>query len=184
MTELLEQAGAILAEAGFDHRMSDVESENGVVEMRTLAFENATVLGFALTYNSVNELIQNWKADGDRVAMKHRKLLHAARDKAWNVYLILLTQEQASFGQALALGVIEEDLEAMRKITKAGILTSEDVRTALLPLLPFRAAPVLDPIDISAEIQTRASDVDPQTLAAFLSNADETVVMQILEDRT
>jgi len=184
MIELLEQAAFILADFGFDHRMADVESEDGVVEMRVLAFEDDTVLGFALAYQTVDDLIRRWKADGDRVAMKHRKSLLAARDKAWNVYLILLAQERASFGQALALGLIEEDLEAMRKITKAGIDTTEDVRTALLPLLPFRAAPVLDPIDMQFEIQTRASDVDPQALAAFLSSADEAVVMQLLEDRT
>jgi hypothetical protein len=184
MIELLEQAALILDEFGFGHRMTDIESEDGAVDMRTLAFENATVLGFALAYETVDELTRRWKADGDRVAMKHRKSLHAARDKAWNVYLILLAQERASFGQALALGLIEEDLEAMRKITKAGIRTTEDVRTALLPLLPFRAAPVLDPIDMRLEIETRASDVDPQVLAAFLSSADEGVVMQLLEDRT
>jgi hypothetical protein len=184
MTELLEQAALILDEFGLGHRMTDIESEGGAVEMRALAFENATVLGFALAYETVDELIRRWKADGDRVAMKHRKSLFAARDKAWNVYLILLAQERASFGQALALGLIEEDLEAMRKITKAGINTTEDVRTALLPLLPFRAAPVLDPIDMRVEIETRASDVDPQVLTAFLSSADEAVVMQLLEDRT
>lgn len=184
MIELLEQAALILADFGFGHQMTDIELEDAV-EMRALAFENATVLGFVLAYQTVDELIGRWKPDGDRVAMKHRKSLLAARDKAWNVYLILLAQERASFGQALALGLIEEDLEAMRKITKAGVSTTEDVRTALLPLLPFRAAPVLDPIDMRLEIQSRASDVDPQVLAAFLSSsADETVVMQLLEDRT
>lgn len=183
MNELLGHAAAILAEFGFEHRHVEIPTDDGAM-IEAVVFEDDTVLGFVLAYDRVQELLSSWKADGDRVAMKHRKFLQSAQQKAWNAYLVLFAREEAAFEQALALGLIEEDLEAMRKITKSGAVSATTVRNALLPLLPFRAAPVLDPIDMPAEIRARTSELDEQIVAAFLSSADEAVVLQLLEDRT
>jgi hypothetical protein len=70
----------------------------------------------------------------------------------------------------------------MRKITKAGVLGDSGARAALLPLLPFRAAPVLDPIDMREEIASRSSELNADIVQAFLSEADENIVLQLLED--
>jgi hypothetical protein len=52
---------------------------------------------------------------------------------------------------------------------------------ALLPLLPVQSAPILDAVDSKSEIRQRATEISPKLLDAFLSEADEQIVLQILE---
>lgn len=183
MIDILQDCADVLNEAGFSTSCTEIPADDGGRTFETIAFEDATVLGFIVAYENPEDLIANWRVDRDRIAMRHRDALHAARQKAWNAYLVLVSRTAADFALALALGQIEEDLEAMRKITKAGVADRGSARMALLPLLPFRAAPSLDPIEMPAEIQSRSSELDDQIVAAFLSNADEGVVMQLLEDQ-
>lgn len=182
MKDILRDCTTVLTEAGFATNYSEVPAVAGGHSMDTIVFEDATVLGFVVAYGSAAQLIRSWKADGDRIALRHRDSLLAARQKAWNAYLVLISEASADFGESLVLGQIEEDLEAMRKITKAGVLGVSGARSALLPLLPFRAAPVLDPIAMREEIAARSSEVDDEIVHAFLSGAEESVVMQLLED--
>lgn len=183
MNDTLQHCAGALAEAGFSTRYAEIPAIDGGGTLETLAFEDATVLGFVVAYDDPAQLIASWKADGDRIAMRHRNAFQAARQKAWNAYLVLISRSAADFTQLLALGQIEEDLVALRKITKAGVTGAVGARTALLPLLPFQAAPSLDPIDMREEIESRSTELDDDVIAAFLSNADESVVMQLLEDR-
>ena len=183
MTDTLQDCADVLAEAGFSTRRTEIPADDGGRTFETLAFEDATVLGFIVAYDNPEQLIATWPADRDRIAMRHREVLQAARQKAWNAYLVLVSRGPADFAQSLMLGQIEEDLEAMRKVTKAGVAVGGGARMALLPLLPFRAAPSLAPIEMPAEIQSRSTELDDQVVAAFLSNADEAVVMQLLEDQ-
>lgn len=183
MNQTLQDCTGVLTEAGFTTRLAEIPAGSGGGTLEILAFEDATVLGFVVAYDSFAQLVASWKSDRDRIAMRHRDALQAARQKAWNAYLVLISRGIADFGESLALGQIEEDLEGMRKITKAGVTGVASVRAALLPLLPFRAAPSLDPIDMRKEIELRSSELDADVVAAFLSGADEGVVMQLLEDR-
>jgi len=183
MSEILLNCASVLAEAGFTTRHIEIPLDADRRPIQTLSFEDATVLGFVLAYETPAELIASWRLDGDRIAMRHRDALQAARQKAWNAYLVLVSQRPADFAESLVLGQIDEDLEAMRKITKAGAIGTTGARAALLPLLPFRAAPVLDPIDMREEIASRSSELDGDIVQAFLSGADEGVVMQLIEDR-
>lgn len=183
MNETLQDCAGVLAEAGYSTFLAEIPAGDGGAPLETLAFEDATVLGFVVAYASPTQLVASWKPDRDRVAVRHRDALQAARQKAWNAYLVLISRGVADFGESLALGQIEEDLEAMRKITKAGVTGAAGARAALLPLLPFRAAPSLDPIDMRLEIESRSTELDADVVAAFLSGAEEGVVMQLLEDR-
>lgn len=183
MSDTLQDCADVLVEAGFAFRRTQIPCEGERQTFDTLSFEDATVLGFVVAYDKPEQLIACWTSDRDRIAMRHRDVLKAAQQKAWNAYLVLLSREPADFVQSLVLGQIEEDLEAMRKITKAGVAVDGGARMALLPLLPFRAAPSLDPIEMRGEIQSRSTELDDQIVAAFLSNADEGVVMQLLEDK-
>lgn len=183
MNEILRDCSEVLTEAGFSTLLAEIPGDDGVARLETLAFEDATILGFVVAYDSPTQLVSSWKTDRDRITMRHRDVLQAARQKAWNAYLVLISHGVADFGESLALGQIEEDLEAMRKITKAGVTGAAGARAALLPLLPFRAAPSLDPIDMRQEIESRSTELDADIVAAFLSGAEEGVVMQLLEDR-
>lgn len=182
MTDTLQDCADVLAEAEFSTRRVEIPGDEGKRTFEALAFEDETILGFVVVYDDPEQLIESWTSDRDRIAMRHREALQAARQKAWNAYLVLLSRQPADFGQSLALGQIEENLEAMRKITKAGVGAGGGARMALLPLLPFRAAPSLDPIAMPLEIQSRSTELDDSIVAAFLSTADEGVVMQLLED--
>jgi hypothetical protein len=183
MNETLQDCAGVLAEAGFSTRLAQIPPGGSSGTLEALTFEDATVLGFVVAYDTPAQLVVAWKSDRDRIAMRHRDALQAARQKAWNAYLVLISRSVADFGESLALGQIEEDLEAMRKITKAGVTGAAGARAALLPLLPFRAAPSLDPIDMRLEIESRSTELDADVVAAFLSGAEEGVVMQLLEDR-
>jgi hypothetical protein len=114
MNDLLEASAAILGDFGFITRHAEIPADRDQGAGEILAFEDGTVLGFILIYETAAELVQRWKADGDRIAMRNRKVLQAARQKAWNAYLVLVSRAAADFGEALALGLIEEDLAAMR----------------------------------------------------------------------
>jgi hypothetical protein len=183
MNELLELAAESLSEGGFSSRIREITAGVGDRSLKALMFEDGTVLGFMIVYDTPTELIAEWRADGDRIARCYRSALQAARQKAWNAYLVLIAREVADFGESLCLGQIEEDLEAMRKITKAGVTGAAGVRSALLPLMPFRAAPSLDPIDMREEIRLRTTELGDQVVQAFLSHAAESDIIQLLEER-
>src|SRR3546814_1880078 len=101
--------------------------------------------------------------------------------KAWNTYLVLLTPESADYAKAGSLGAIEEDLSGTRKIARAGIQNPADLSAALLPLLPLQSAPRLEAVDMRKEIRQRTTELPSRVVDAFLSNAEEAMVIQVLE---
>lgn len=183
MNQTIEAAREVLADAGFVVRELPSADEPVDASRGALAFEDDTVIGFVLAYDTPAALLRQWRAGSDALIVGQTGLLGAAGQKAWNAYLVLLATEEGGFGEALALGQVEEDLEGMRKIARAGVAGPTAARAALLPLLPFRAAPVLEPVDMQTEIRDRASEVDPEIVRAFLSRADPQLVLQILEDK-
>lgn len=182
MNDIIETTREVLTDAGFSVRQLPASFDGAVSIQGALAFENDTVIGFVLVHDSVASLILNWRAASDALMRSQAQMLGAAGQKAWNAYLVLLAGDGAGFGEALALGRIEENLEGTRKIARAGVNGLATARAALLPLLPFRSAPVLEPIDMPSEIRGRAGEVNSEVLRAFLSRADESVVLQIVED--
>jgi hypothetical protein len=182
MNHTIDAAREILTDGGFTIRGISATADGSGQIQDAFAFEDNTVIGFVIVYETAAALLSNWRTASDGLMLEHTELLGAAGPKAWNTYLVLLAADEAGFGEALALGQVEEDLEGMRKIARAGIAGPTAARGALLPLLPFRAAPVLEPVDMPAEIRERASDLDPEVVRAFLSRADPALVLQIVED--
>lgn len=78
--------------------------------------------------------------------------------------------------------MIEEDLTGTRKIARAGIGDVEQLRTALLPLLPIQSAPSLGAVDMPAEIRLRTTELPKRAIEAYLSGAHEASVIQVLEE--
>ena len=177
MIDLLMESAGLLNGADFS------TNPLSIGERHALAFEDNTVLGFLIAYESPSLLIGGWLKDADRAIATHQFALRRAANKAWNAYVVLLTEREADYVQTIALNAIEEDLVGTRKIARAGISDLAELRSALLPLLPFQSAPRLEAVDIAAEIRQRTTELPARAVNAFLSTADESLVIQVLEEK-
>ena len=176
MTDTKAGVVAHLSAAGYS--VGALETPAGPVTI----FENDTILGFVLHYSDPATLLQNWHANSTRVFEHARFTLRHADTKAWNAYLVLLADAPGDYGQNIALANIEEDLVGTRKIARAGVGIPDELRHALTPLLPLKAAPRLEAVDMPAEIKLRTPELAPGLVDGFLSNASEAVLLQMLEE--
>ncbi len=147
-----------------------------------LIFESKTVLGFVFSYDSPKHLIEHWSEDSDRAIAKYQFGLRRAGQKAWNTYAVLFAIGAADDSLSFALSAIEENLVATRKIVRAGIADDDDLRGALLPLLPLQNNPLLEAVDFVAEIRLRTTELPARAFEAFTSGTDLAVVLQVLEE--
>jgi len=171
MTDMYDCANNVLAEAGFAvHRSS------------YLSFEDATSIGFLFIYQDADSLVEGWARDVDQAVSNHRFQLRKAGKKAWNVYAVFLAIDSAEFPVTVSLSAIEEDLSGTRKIVRSGVSSLEEMRAALLPLVPIQSAPQLEAIDLADEIRQRTTELPRRVVDAFLSGVDEAVVIQVLEE--
>jgi hypothetical protein len=176
MIDLLNECQRLMNEAG--NAMTLVSTRYG----EALAFESHTVLGFVIAYNSPAQLIERWGMDQDTLITNYQLSLRRAQTKAWNTYIVLLAQADATYAERVALSAIEEDLTGTRKIARAGIQDGEDLRVALLPLLPIQNAPRLEAVDMPTEIKLRTTELPPRVVEAFLSEEQEASVVLVLEE--
>jgi hypothetical protein len=168
----------ILREADFE------VAHGGANDRGQLTFESSTVIGFLFAYSSVSALLENWEKDSNGAVSAHQHALRRAGQKAWNTYTVLLTADIADVSQSASISSIEEDLSGTRKIVRAGVVDNFDVRAALLPLLPLQSSPRLESVDSAKEIASRATELSPKAIEAFLSPADEATVLLVLEEGT
>jgi hypothetical protein len=175
--DILVASAETLGQFGFSTSLISIGTRQAV------AFEDATVLGFVLDYADATSLIEGWGKDIDQAVASNQFGLRRAAQKAWNVYVVLLTSAEADYAQSVALGAIEEDLVGTRKISRAGVNDVSNLRAALLPLLPLQSAPKLEAVDIIAEIRQRTTELPTRAVNAFLSGADDAVIIQVLEER-
>lgn len=150
-------------------------------DIQYLAFEGDTVLGFVLAFDDADALIERWHQDSQRVLRASQFGLRRAETKAWNAYVILLTGDKSDYASTIRLGAIEEDLTGTRKIARAGVVSDEDMRGALLPLLAMQHAPKLDAVDMAGEIRLRTSELPLDLIDAFIGGAPDTTILQLLE---
>lgn len=176
MNDILLNSADLLTEAGFLTRHVSIS------EHEALVFENPTVIGFLLTYDAPLALVKNWEREANRLIADHQFFLRRAGQKAWNTYVVLLAAGVTDYASLAALTAIEEDLVGTRKIARGQIGDIADLRAALLPLLPLQTAPKLEAVDIVAEIRQRSTELQPRAVDAFLSSADEAIVIQVLEE--
>ncbi|MDQ7310443.1 hypothetical protein ABE587_07310 [[Pseudomonas] hibiscicola] len=176
MIEILQSSSDLLREAGYS------TERTALGQREALVFDGDTVLGFLFAYDSAADLMKNWPADSDAAISAYQFGLRKSGTKAWNTYLILLTSEPADYAKAVSLGAIEEDLGGTRKIARAGIQDVADLGAALLPLLALQSAPRLEAVDMRKEIRQRTTELPARVVDAFLSGAEESVVIQVLEE--
>ncbi|QOG07272.1 hypothetical protein IGS74_03125 [Aureimonas sp. OT7] len=150
-------------------------------DIQYLAFEGDTILGFVLAFDDAGALIERWHQDSKRVLKASQFGLRRAETKAWNAYVILLTDGISNYASTISLGAIEEDLMGTRKIARAGVSSEDDMRAALLPLLNMQHAPRLDAVDMSGEIRLRTSELPSELIDAFVGGAPDATILQLLE---
>lgn len=146
-----------------------------------ILFESDSILGFVLCFPDAEALLEHWRPSSQRVLQNAQFALRRAERKAWNTYLVFLTEAAGDYGQNILLGTVEEDLVGTRKIARAGINGIEEVHAAILPLLAIQNAPRLDAVDMAAEIRLRTTELPGELLDAFLGDASEATLAQLLE---
>ena len=175
-TSIISDSSTILREAGFSTKLVQIN------ERSALAIESEVILGFVFHYETISIVKECWEKDINRAIADFQFSLRRSGQKAWNAYAIFLVSETPTYEELAALIAIEENLVGTRKIARADIKDETDLRSALLSLLPIQNAPQLESIDIENEIRQRASEIEQQGIDAFFSQADSSVILQILED--
>ncbi|MBP0632386.1 hypothetical protein [Cupriavidus sp. AcVe19-1a] len=148
-----------------------------------ICFENAALIGFVYVFPSANDLLTRWQEAQNTVLSRHGAALRAAGAKAWNVYSVFLTGEQAPTQQR-AVERIEEDFTLTRKIARAGVRTQDDLERTLLPLAAVRAQPLISETDFEDRLRLRLKNVSPDALTAFLGTTPAEEVARILAEKS
>ena len=128
---LLHDVEAVLIAAGYETRLAS--DPKGLVY-----FEDDSLFGFCVTYDSVADLAANWLASQETFLTTHAPSLRRANQKAWNCYAVHLTQTRPTDEELRQLFEIEEDFRSTRKIARAGVSSTGDLTRALYPLLPVQ----------------------------------------------
>jgi hypothetical protein len=147
-----------------------------------VCFENAAVIGFVHVFATAHDLMRRWPEVQTAALSRHGPALRLAGVKAWNVYSVFLTEEQAS-SQQRDIERIEEDFALTRKIARAGLRTSDDLERVLLPLTAVRSQPVPSDMDFENRLRFRLREVPPDALTAFLGNAPAEDVAKMLAEK-
>lgn len=128
---LLPDVETILTKAGYHTaRTSAVPA--------CLAFEDVSLFGFIVEYDSILALMDGWKKSEQVFLTLHAPSLRRAGEKAWNCYSVHFTSETASESEMRTLLAIEENFKSTRKIARAGLTSRKDLTHALSPLLPLQ----------------------------------------------
>lgn len=142
-------------------------------------------------YDTWGDLQSEWnEAQGSLVELMSAHL-RQREPKAWEGYLVLLCSSPTPTSERNEVSTLRHDTNRVRKLVATGneLETLEDVRTALLPLLPLDVKP---PGPSGAGLLDRLPDllrdygVDPQltrvVVDAFISN--DSIIERIHESRT
>jgi hypothetical protein len=156
MIDTLSMMQVILRDAGFVTSAATVEQVTGV------CFEDDAVVGFGCVFNECSALLNGWKGIETSFLTRHSQSLRRAGEKAWNVYVVLLSPQVVESTVERQIRWIEEDLDRTRKITACGVTTREDLVTALLPLLPIQSQPALATENTAERLKRRISFIAPR----------------------
>jgi hypothetical protein len=173
MTVAITFAEAVLARAGFTCWQSQLGP------MPTLGFEDASLMGFVFEFPTAQAIVDGWREAEQKMINQHAHAFRRAGDKAWNVYSVFLTTNEATKAECRQLRLIEEDLEQTRKLTGAGQASEVATAEALLPILPISTKPQLGTFDADARLARRLDALVPGISNLLLDDAVEAV--QVLQ---
>ncbi|HVL69395.1 MAG TPA: hypothetical protein VM364_19210 [Vicinamibacterales bacterium] len=156
----------VLQQAGYRTWLVDLQ------HLVVVCFEDDAVMGFACIFEDAATLLERWRSVETAFLTRYAEDIKTAGDKAWNVYSAFLCAGPADAVQAREIRWIEEDLERTRKLAATGVVSRDELITALLPVLPFQYQPRLDVEDLTQRLRKRIAAIAP---AAADSALDETV---------
>jgi hypothetical protein len=179
MTTLASHVQTILQDAGFSSWSASFR------EAEVYEFEDEALIGFVGLFLDPQALLSCWHSLETAFINKHAARLRTAGEKAWNVYSVFLSASAGTPEHERQVRWIEENLERSRKITACSIQTRDDVLTALLPLLPIVAKPILENEDPTSRLRRRIAAIAPGIEATALdTNVAATDIARLLGKAT
>lgn len=172
--DISSQTEILLRDAAYD-----TWSWSGV-QAPVIGFENEAIAGFVYFFPAGDLLLKNWFEMQRLVLDRHALALRSAGAKAWNIYSIFLADIATSEEQR-AIERIDEDFTLTRKIARANIPSVDDLRTALLPLLPIQSRTGFGTAHYEELLRARLKDIAPAVVDAFIGPAAASDVVHMLE---
>jgi hypothetical protein len=122
-------------------------------------YEDAYGIVAIYAFDTWYQLREQWHVAQGQLVDLISVSLRRAEPKAWEGYLVLLTPGRVPLEDATALNAIRGDISRVRKLVATGndLVALDDVRTALLPLLPLS-------VDVPASGQAGLLDLLPDLL--------------------
>ena len=170
-TTLLASSAELLEASGYKPVPIDVASPLRALDARL--FEDPFCVAAVVAFNTCQELLERWPDAQSALIDAVSVRLSRSEPKAWDAYLVLLTPALVSEDVRPDVTAIRYDTTRLRKLVATGdeLQTLEDVRRAIMPLLPVSPASlagtraVLDQlIDVLA-----ARGVDRERVTAMVS---------------
>lgn len=177
MTDLKSPLQALLQDSGYQTWLTVVDS------FEIVGFEDDAVMGFACVFETVENLLRDWRNVENKILLKHAPALQRAGEKTWNVYSVFLSSATATTSQLREVRWIEENLEKTRKITGCQLSSREDLVRTLLPLLPLQYQPQLESedFDLRQRLRKRIASIAPNVSEAALDqNVSAAEVVRLL----
>jgi hypothetical protein len=171
---LLGEARTILGSAGYATMSGQADD--------IFSFEDSTLLGFVWVAPSVQALLEGWQKKQDDFLSARDRELRRAKEKSWNVYSVLLTEDEANEGQDADLMRVEEDFRGTRKIARSGLRATYQVNRAILPLLPIQNRLSLGDVDVLSRLRDRLTSINGRMAEILLQETSTESTVDLLLD--
>lgn len=169
---LLETARGLLERANYR-----TTTAGGVGEGQFI-FENANLYGLTAVLPPA-AILERWEVIQDTFLRQQGPRLQRVPEKAWNVYVVFLSDLPCAEPERARLRLIEEDFRGSRKLARCGLQARDAVETALAPLLPLRFARPLTSIDVEGRIRNDPA-IDSEVRDLLLSGQDQDTIIDEL----
>ena len=148
-----------------------------------VCFEDELILGFVHYFASTDDLVSKWEDAQSTALLRFRPALRNAGEKAWNVYSIFITVDVADDSMTSKLDSIEENFEQTRKLVRTGVISTANLKNALLPLLPIQNRPQINESNMEERLRVTLQEINPAAAKAFLGKATPIDIAQILAEK-
>ncbi len=147
-----------------------------------LYFEDGTLMGLFVEFPNVDALLTQWRNEQDEFLAANAEKIRSSASKAWNLYCVFMTSDEAADAHALDIAAVEEDFRGTRKIVGAGVISRADVVQTLLPILPIQNLLEIAETDVRKDLRDRLTLSEPVKAALFDGVPTRELVELFLEE--